>query len=390
MRSGVVLALLVALAARAQAHPLPGGGPNPLLYLHPLVNYGTDPDWTRAWERSLQSANSLRVNVGSVSTDEFLTDIELHVSEPISSVFRVLYDMRWFEALHVEPRDAEHFLGFGLAALPVLDVQLQVHPASRKEEIDLRVGLLLHDKSCEQYARFFLRWDDPLFDEKNGIGAVGEQTATSVQWVARGTLGPLEAFSRGLYGSANRRSYPDSTRIPDLISDSEQTGASETRVRLLDPGGSFVELEFAHHEFESSATPRATGVTGHYSNSLFDLALRGVWISGEAWRLRGEIHRLGQHAESTSFDYSRKEWMPALWLRRSLNQVHDIEVGYMGTSYRWSGSPESPQSEDGYRQKLELAWLIEPSESARLQFSVSHEPDPQRFGGANVQVQVVF
>jgi len=62
----------------------------------------------------------------------------------------------------------------------------------------------------------------------------------------------------------------------------------------------------------------------------------------------------------------------------------------MGTGYTWEGAPSPPYSEDGYRQKVELSWLIEASERARLQFSLSHEPDPQRFGGANVQVQVGF
>ena len=88
MRAPGLVILSMLLASPALAQDLPGGGPGPLLYLHPLVNYGFDPEWTRAWERSLQSANSLRVNVGSVSTDDFLTDVELHLTEPISSRFR--------------------------------------------------------------------------------------------------------------------------------------------------------------------------------------------------------------------------------------------------------------------------------------------------------------
>jgi hypothetical protein len=377
-------------AAPAFAQELPGGGPSPLLYLHPLANYAPDPEWTRDWERTLQKANSLRVNVGSVSTDDFLTDVELHVTEPVSSRFRALYDLKWLDGLHVETRDTEHFLGFEFAVHRNLGLQGQAHPASRKEELDLRFGLLVHDGSREQYARVFVRWDDPLFDDKNGVGGTGEQTATSLEWVVRATAGPFELFSEGLYGSSGRRSYPDSTRVPDRLADSGRLDGSRTRARYLFGEPGFVELGLDHHRAESSVTPRATATALDYENELLDVALRGVWHLDPSWRARAEVHRLVQAARSTSFDYDRSEWMPGAWVRWSAGAVHHVEVGYMGTGYEWDGSPDSPRSESGYKQKLELAWLIEPSPDARVQLSLSHEPDPQRFGGGNVQVQLHF
>ena len=73
-------------------------------------------------------------------------------------------------------------------------------------------------------------------------------------------------------------------------------------------------------------------------------------------------------------------------------RVHRLELGYLATSYQWNGSPDSnpPGGESGYVQKLKLGWLIELSEMARMQFSLSHEPDPQRFGGGNVQMMLLF
>lgn len=378
------------LAAPVCAQELPGGGPSPLLYLHPLVNYREDPEWVRSWERGLQTGNSLRVSVGSVSTDDFLTDVELHITEPIASRIRVLYDLRWFEALHVETGDTEHFLGFEWSAVEWLGLQGQIHPASDKEEVDLRFGFLLHDHSREQFARVFVRWDDPLFDEKNSVGAVGKQTATSLEWTARGSLGRFELFSTGRYGSATERTYPDSTRAPVLSADADRIGGSVTRARFMGSPGRFAELELAHHDFETSATTRATLQQASFTNRVVDVALRGVFTFDRSWRLRGELHWLDQEANSSSFDYEREEWMPAAWLRWSVGRVHAVELGYMGTGYSWDGSPGDPESEDGYKQKLELAWLITPSDRARVQFSLSHEPDPQKFGGANVQVQVEF
>jgi hypothetical protein len=354
------------------------------------VNYEFDPEWTRDWESGLQSRNSLRVNVGSVSTDDFLTDVELHVTEPIASRFRLLYDLHWFEALHVRSRDTQHFLGFEFAAASWLGLQGQVHPASNKEELDLRFGALIHDEGRESYARILVRWDDPLFSEKNDVGGVGEQTATSLDWVARGVFGRLEVFSEGLYGSAGERSYPDPMAMPLLEADSSRLNWSVSRVRALADLHRFVELEFAHHEYESSETLRGTVAPDACGNRLFNLALRGVWRFDGKWRARGELHRVDQQAAIGETDYAREEWMPAFWLGWAPGRVHLLELGYMATGYTWEGAPSPPYSEDGYRQKVELSWLIKASERAGLQFSLSHEPDPQRFGGANVQVQVGF
>lgn len=383
------LALLVS-SAPVRAADLPGGGPGPLLYLHPLVNYAIDPEWTRAWERGLQSGNSLRVNVGSVSTDDFLTDVELHLTEPLSERFRVLYDLRWFEARHIETADTEHFLGFEASVVDGLALQGQAHPASDKEDLDLRFGLLVHSANRQQYARVLVRWDDPLFDDKNDLDAVQDQAATSLEWVARGRWRWVEAFTEGSYGSGSERSYPDSVKVPEPGADSRRLNGSVSRVRGLLGRERFVELELWHHEFESSVTPRTASSAETYRNRVFDVVVRGVWRIDGAWRVRSEVHRLDQEASASSFDYARADWMPALWVRRSFGRVHSVEVGYMGTRYDWDGSPDDPASEDGYKQKLELAWFIEPSDRARVQFSLSHEPDPQKFGGANVQVQVGF
>ena len=73
------------------------------------------------------------------------------------------------------------YLGFEFGLLPSLGLQGQINPTSRKEEVDLRFGVLLHTPDRDQFARVLVRWDDPLFDEKNGVDAVGEQIATSTR-----------------------------------------------------------------------------------------------------------------------------------------------------------------------------------------------------------------
>ena len=165
----IVVALIPAIPAHAAGTNFPsptGGGPTPLLFLHPLVNYREDPQWIRQWERGLQRGSTLRANVGSVSTDDFSTAVELHVTEPISTRFRALYDLQWRDVLHMETAEQQHFLGLEFALFSSLALQLQAHPASRKEEMDVRTGVLWHDAGREQYLRILVRWDDFLFEDE--------------------------------------------------------------------------------------------------------------------------------------------------------------------------------------------------------------------------------
>lgn len=382
-------------SAAQEPAPLEGSGPTPLLFLHPLVNYREDPRWVRDWERRLQSSNSLRVNVGSVSTDDFLTEIELHLTEPVASRLRILYDMRWFEAAHVEDFGQEHFLGLEWGVLDAAGLQLQVHPTSDKEEFDLRAGVVLTDRSREQYARLLVRWDDFLFEEKNDLGGTSDRVATSLEWTARGVIRAFEAFTRGRWGSTARRGYPDSTLSPELASD--ETGRNELvlRVRGLLREERFLELEYLRHEYLLYEVPRVSGTREGYENRIEDLALRVLWRLDDRWSVRGEIHTLSQTiTASPSARYERSDLMPAVFVQWRPHPVHSIELGYMGTDYdtewRDPDPPAEQRTEAGYVQKLELGWLIRFSQDARLQFSLSHEPDPQRFGGGNVQFLLFF
>jgi hypothetical protein len=395
-RCGLVWLLAATpVSATVSEFPSPtGGAPTPLLFAHPLVNYHADPQWIRAWEADLQSGNSLRVNVGSVSTDDLLTDVELHLTQPMGGRFRALYDMQWWETSHLETPGTQHFLGLEFAALPTLGLQLQAHPASRKEEMDMRAGLLLHDVPRRQYLRLLVRWDDWLFEEKNDRAGTSDQVAMRFEWTTRLALRRVEMFSRGHYGSQTRHSYPDSLASPDLVDEARGRGGSETRLRALFEADRFLELELLHHEYQESRTLRGAPVTDTYRNRIVDVAVRGLWGWRDRWWVRGELHRVDQRARrrgDRSYDYGRTDWMPALFVQRRLHAMHRLELGYLATAYDWTGSPEpSAPEQDGVVQKLELGWLIEFSRQSRLQVSVSHEPDPQRFGGGNIQLQLSF
>jgi len=61
-----------------------------MLYLHSLVNYAYDLEWQYEWERRQFAGNALRVNTGSVSSDELLTDVELNITQPLNEKWRFM------------------------------------------------------------------------------------------------------------------------------------------------------------------------------------------------------------------------------------------------------------------------------------------------------------
>ena len=63
----------------------------------------------------------------------------------------------------------------------------------------------------------------------------------------------------------------------------------------------------------------------------------------------------------------------------------------MGTHHQWEYSiGDWLDDRAGYTDKIKLGWTYAFLPTARVQFSLSHELDLERFGGGNVQFQMVF
>ena len=84
--------LLLSTGANAQLPDedwvLEDGYKTQMLYLHSFVNYAFDLEWQHQWEQQQFTGNSLRINSGSVASDELLTeiDINIHVASGASIV----------------------------------------------------------------------------------------------------------------------------------------------------------------------------------------------------------------------------------------------------------------------------------------------------------------
>lgn len=394
----LVLLLLVSLplsaAGSADAWPFPAEMRSPLAFVHPFVNYALNPAWERDWERHLLQSNGVSMTVGSVSTQDLFTDLTVNVTEPLGSRSRFLYRMIWRQGLHLDVARQEHWLGLERGLSGPLAVQLQVHPTSDKSEFDLLAGLLLTDASRERYLRVGLRLDDFMFERKNKRGGTSREEAVGVQWELRHQVDRWEVFSSGSYGSGSRRAFPDSALSPDVAAAYRRSGASLVRLRRLLNGPDFLAIEASHYRFQA-AEQRRDGVLGYeYGNEFVHLRGLGVLGIGESLSLRPEFHWLRQRTSATGrreFTHDREDVFPAVFLEYRTPGASTWELGYMAVHHAWEyAAGARTDDRSGSTDKIKAGWTYAFRPDARIQFSLSHELELDRFGGGNVQYQMQF
>ncbi len=402
IRAGLppVLILLALVCLPGGADGAPSDWPFPdefrsrLVFVHPLVNYAVNPVWQRDWERHLASASGVQTTVGSVATEDLYTDLTLNITEPLGDRFRFLYRMVWREGLHIDVSRQEHWLGFEMGLFDRVAAYLQVHPTPDKEEFDLLAGLLLTDESRERYLRVGLRLDDFMYERKNDLGGTSQEDPVGVQWELRHQIGRWELFSTGRYGSGSRRTYPDSTLSPGVLGTFRRDGASTVRLRHVWTDLDFAGVEASHYRFEAVEQRRDGAAGFEYGNEFVHLRGLGVVGIGGSWGLRPEIHWLRQWASARGrreFDHRREDFFPALFVELRAPGKSTWELGYLASHHQWEYAVGGwTDNRDGYTDKIKFGWTYAFLPAARVQFSLSHELDLDRFGGGNVQYQMNF
>jgi len=374
--------------------PFPDELRSRLVFVHPMVNYAINPVWQRDWERHLVSSSGVQATVGSVATKDLYTDLTLNITEPLGGRFRFLYRMVWNEGLHLDISRQEHWPGFEMALFGGLAAHLQVHPTPDKEDFDLLTGLLLTDESRERYLRVSLRLDDFMYDQKNDLGGTSQEEPVGVQWELRHQIGRWELFSTGRYGSGSQRAYPDSVLSPAVAGSFRRDGAATCRLRHVWSDLDFAGLEVSHYRFEAAEQLRNGTADFEYANEFVHLRGLGVVGIGRSWGLRPEIHWLRQWASAEGrreFTHMREDFFPAVFVELHAPGKSTWELGYMGTHHQWEYSAADwVDNRDAYTDKIKLGWTYAFLPTARVQFSVSHEVDLDRFGGGNVQFQMNF
>jgi hypothetical protein len=124
-----------------------------MLYLHAFVNYAYDLEWQYEWERRQFVGNALRINTGSVASDELLTDIDINISQPLNDKWRFTGrftrdGFRWQQL-----REEQLLVGLERSIFDSSAIYLAVNPEYNKEAIDIAAGYTFYKDNREQYVR---------------------------------------------------------------------------------------------------------------------------------------------------------------------------------------------------------------------------------------------
>lgn len=393
MRPRFLLFCLALGSAPAAAQPSAFEAPADLFYLHPLVNYAHPLRWQTAFEEQRLARGGLQTTVGSISTKDFATAVRLELAERVHDRLRLHFRHDWNESPHVDGGERITWIGLELTAFRsrfgVVGGSFLVHPTSDKGELDLLPGIVWTDAARRRYLRLEWRRDDSVYGEKNDVGGVQDESASGPAWALHWRHGSVVVAGEATFLGAFARRFDDPARNGGIASTRQRRSWSSHAVRWGDRAQR-VELRFEHRDLAW----RQTGDAPERQDARWR-HLRLAWESEWAprWRVRASLHRLWYDNAFESVDHERRETMGGVFVERAVAAQHWIDLGWMSTDFAWTSVPDGSvygRDQSGVASKLAVGWTFEIDDRAWLRALLSHEPDPQQFGGANVQAQVLF
>ncbi len=367
-----------------------------MLYLHALVNYAYDLEWQYEWERRQFAGNSLRINTGSVSSDELLTDIDLNINQPINEKWRFIGrftrdGFRWRSV-----REEQLLLGLERSILESSAVYLAVNPAYDKETIDIATGYTFYKDNREQYVRVGVLAEDFDWSTKNAFAGNQDQQPIAVEWAIRlGLANNWWLYSDGEVGSGFERTFPDPTESPDVLRHDRRDNKAQVRLTRAEHNGRAWSAWVAWYDFNEVQEFRPAGFDYDYSNTVLNVAVEHTRRIGERHRLRLLAHYVDQKAKSIGFnrhDYDRQDILGGVFYEY-LWPMSGVTFAYLAGQpdiIYTASDPDDDYMLDDYRDKVLLGWRYTFSEDAQIRVSISHEIAEEGFGGGSIQFQMFF
>ena len=377
---------------------LENGYETELLFLHALINYSFDPQWQLDWEREQYVDNALRVNTGSVSSDELLTEIDLNVNEALNDDWRFFGQFRR-EGFRRRPvREDQVLLGLERRWRGSSAFYLGVNPEFGKEFLDIEGGFALYGSTREQYLRLGLRAVDLNWGSKNQLAGTQDERSLKLNWALRWPLSEqLWIYSEGLVGSGFERRFPDQEESPELRSQDRNENRAEVRLTWQRPGRTerlwAVTLDW--YNFEETRLFTTPGFDYDYDNTQINVGVEHVRLLGDRHRLRLVAQAVVQEASSRGFrehDYERQDILAGAFYEY-LWPNSRFTVAYAGgipdIDYDALIADDSFES-NRYTDKLIVGWEYRFSDRASIRASVSQEVSERGFGGGAIQYQMFF
>jgi hypothetical protein len=367
-----------------------------LLYLHALINYAYDLEWQANWERRRFADNALRVNTGSVSSDELLTDIDLNLNEALNDKWRFFGQFTRTGFRRRPLREDQLLLGFERALGNSSAIYAGANPEFGKEFIDAEFGYAWYGESREQYLRLGVRAVDLNWTSKNQEGGEQVEDPLKLVWAARIELGDRSwVYSEGKLGTGYERVFGQPDLSPSIAAENRLENLAEVRWGYRGAEGTLWSVSAEWYEFEESRTFRTPGQDYDYENRQLNIGIEHIRMLGERHRLRLLAQYVDVTAASRGFlehDYERQDIMAGAFYEYQWTSS-GVSIAYAAATPDFAYEaldPEDSFTGGRYTDKLILGWRYTFNQNAEIRVSVAQEVSEQGFGGGAVQYQMFF
>ena len=383
MRAAATLLLATALTSVARAAP-PGELFDPLKSIEYDL-YDFAPEDQAAWEASRYSANSVRVDLGSVTLKELFAVQEAQANLRATSWLGFRLDVQDDRTREAEVSRFSADVLFRIA--PGVELAVSGTPDVVKQDTSLGGALLLTSADRTRYAVLRILDDGAFFNFDNPSGAQRDSPVWRAQAEARWAGGEYSAWVRADLGTSSDVRFP-SAPAQAVQATSDQRSDVEAHLRWSRADAA-AGVRFTARRLDDARTQEGTetalrrgfGYARAYAlvPVLPRLQLRAVALG---WFERARGLDAGKAYEFSRTDLGARAgavWAPA--------EPWRVEGGYVRvhSGQRLSGAPLDQWGDKAYAT---VRW--QPRDGVRLRFLISHQITTGRFGGFNGGVEVIF
>ena len=106
------------------------------------------------------------------------------------------------------------------------------------------------DSSRENYLRMGLVMEDFVYDEKNNLDGVSDQTPLSLQRRARYHCDRFGIYSQGRWSRGFKRRYPNQELSPELTAHNQKINNAEFKFYFFPSEQTLLNLNLTHYKFD--------------------------------------------------------------------------------------------------------------------------------------------
>ena len=365
------------------------------IFVHAFVNYDFSPSWQIEWEKNLIKKNGLKIDFGSTTVKDLYNEIELVLNVDIGKDWWFRSSFYRDQSQYKDENEEHNYIGFERRIYRNLSIYSLCNTYYDKEEIDIDLGFSIMDSTSEKYCRITLSYDDFLYDEKNQKGGKVTEEPLGVNWAIRYGLNKLWFFTEGKYTNCSEIEYNNPELSPEIYLRQHQINNLVAKMYYFFKEDCFSELRIRHYHFFKKELYYQTEYSYSYLNEIYDIACKYQHQLNSEISIRPVLHYIIQNAVANgykTYDFKRRELIPSIIMEYTLsNSVW--EFGFLCSRYRLDY--DDIDNLDDYETlnsdiKFMIRWTYNFSKNARLQFSLSHVPEIEGFGGGNLHYMMFF